>query len=102
MYQQKPAVDFGAKASLTADVHVDSLSQWVTLQNAMTSIANVTGVQVQAMDIGLVRITLLYQGTTDQLRDSLAPVGVALTKADDNWSIAYATPVKPATASATP
>jgi hypothetical protein len=102
MYQQKPAVDFGAKASLTADVHVDSLPQWVTLQNAMTSIANVTGVQVQAMDIGLVRITLLYQGSTDQLRDSLAPVGVALTKVDDNWSIAYAAPVKPATASATP
>jgi hypothetical protein len=103
MYQQKPAVDFGAKGSLTADVHIDSLSQWTTLQNAMTSISNVTGVQVQAMDIGLVRITLLYQGSTDQLRESLAPVGVALTKADDGWSIVYATPAaKPSTASATP
>jgi hypothetical protein len=55
------------------------------------------------MDIGLVRITLLYQGSTDQLRESLAPVGVALTKADDGWSIVYATPAaKPSTASATP
>ncbi|HUO90195.1 MAG TPA: hypothetical protein VMU08_13550 [Rhizomicrobium sp.] len=102
MYQQKPAVDFGPKGSLTADVHVDSLAQWSTLENAMTSISNVTGVQVQATDIGLVRITLLYLGSTDQLRESLAPVGVALTKTDDGWSIAYQAPAKPTTASATP
>jgi hypothetical protein len=103
MYAQKPAVDFGPKTSLTADVHIDSLQQWATLQNAMTSISNVNGIQVQAMDIGLVRITLLYQGSTDQLRESLAPVGVALTKAaDDSWSIAWQAPVKPTTASANP
>jgi hypothetical protein len=102
MWRQRGAVDFGPKGSLTADVHVDSLEQWVTLQNAMTSVASVVSVQVTAMDIGVVRISLVYQGSTDQLRDVLAPVGVALSKGDDGWSIAYATPTKPSTASAAP
>ncbi|MEJ1968905.1 MAG: hypothetical protein WDN03_09805 [Rhizomicrobium sp.] len=92
MFTQKPAVDFGPKNSLTADVHVDSLPQWVVLQNAMTSLANVSGLQVQAMDIGVVRVTLTYQGSTGQLQDALAPAGVALVKADSGWSMAYVTP----------
>ena len=92
MFQQKPAIDFGPRSSLAADVHVDSLAQWNALQSAMTSVPNVTGVQVTAMDIGLVRIVLNYQGSTDGLINALAPVGVGLSKGGDSWSIAYVTP----------
>ncbi len=96
MFAQKPAIDFGPRTSLSAEVHIDSLAQWTMLQNAMVSVPNVVGnVQVLAMDIGLVRINLTYQGSSDTLQNALAPVGVGLTKGSDGWSIAYVTPVKP-------
>ena len=102
MYQQKPAVDFGPRGSLAADVHIDSLPQWAMLQNAMVSVPNVVGLQVTAMDIGLVHVVLTYQGSTDALQSALAPVGVGISRSPEGWSIAYATPVKPSTASASP
>ncbi len=92
MFQQKPAIDFGPRATLAADVHVDSLAQWSMLQNAMTSVPNVVGVQVTAMDIGLVRIVLTYQGSSSGLQAALAPVGVGLVQSSDGWSIGYVTP----------
>jgi hypothetical protein len=102
MYQQKPAIDFGARASLTADVRIDSLGQWNTIQSSFGLVQNVVSVQVVAMDIGLVRISMTYQGTADQLAAALAPVGVALSKdSSGNWAMAYATPPRP-TASASP
>ncbi|MEI9997187.1 MAG: hypothetical protein WDM91_21505 [Rhizomicrobium sp.] len=101
MYRQKPAIDFGPRGVLTADVHIDSLQQWTAIQASFAPVANVLGVQVQAMDIGLVHITLTYQGSTDQLAAALAPVGVALTKTGDSWEMAYAPPPRP-TASASP
>ncbi|HEX4303079.1 MAG TPA: hypothetical protein VHZ78_09820 [Rhizomicrobium sp.] len=102
MFQQKPAIDFGPRNSLTADVQIDSLAQWATMQTAMTSVPNVVAVQTQAMDIGLVRISLIYQGSTDQLHDALAPAGVALTRGSDGWSMAYATPTRPSSTASTP
>jgi hypothetical protein len=96
MFQQKPPVDLGPRAAMTADVHIDSLQQWTTIQNGFGLVANVAAVQVTAMDIGLVRINLVYQGTTDQLHDALAPVGIALTKdVQGNWQMAYAPPPPP-------
>jgi hypothetical protein len=96
MFQQKPAIDFGPKSTITADVHVDNLPQWGTMQTAITGLANVSNVQVLAMDIGLVRVSLSYQGNADSLRAALAPAGVALNRDGDNgWTMAYATPRKP-------
>ncbi len=104
MFQQKPPVDFGPRATLSADVHVDSLQQWTAMQNSFGLVANVLAVQVVAMDIGLVRINLTYQGSPDQLRDALAPVGIALSRDGDagQWSMASAPPPKPATTASAP
>jgi hypothetical protein len=102
MWRQKGPVDFTSKGALTADVHINSLGQWSTIQTAMGMITNVRDVGVVAMDIGLVRVSITYLGTVDQLHDALLPVGVTLTKEDSGWSIVYAPPVKSATASATP
>jgi len=96
MFSQKPAIDFGPKSTITADVRVDSLPQWGLMQNAMTGLANVSNVQVLAMDIGLVRVSLTYQGSTDSLRNALAPAGVSLDRGGDSgWTMAYVTPRKP-------
>jgi len=102
MWRQKGPADFTSKGALMADVHVSSLAQWITIQSAMGSVANVREVSLVAMDIGLVRVSITYLGTPDQLHDALVPVGVSLTKGDTGWSIAYAPPVRPPTASATP
>jgi|SRR5579871_615222 len=102
MWRQKAPAEFSTKGNLLADVHVSSLAQWITIQSAMGSVANVRDISTLAMDIGIVRVSITYLGTPEQLHDALAPVGVALTKSDSGWSIAYAPPVKPATAAATP
>ena len=104
MFQQKPAIDYGPRGTLSADVHVDSLQQWAAMQNSFGLVANVVAVQIVAMDIGLVRINLTYQGSTDQLHDALVPVGIALTRDGDagQWQMAYAPPPKPSTTASTP
>jgi hypothetical protein len=103
MFQQKPPVEFGPRGMLTADVHVDSLQQWATIQNSFGLVANVVAVQVTAMDIGLIRINLTYQGSTDQLHEALAPVGIALDKEPDgSWTMAYGPPDKPVPTASTP
>jgi len=104
MFQQKGPIDFGPRGTLSADVHVDSLQQWTAMQNSFGLVANVVAVQIVAMDIGLVRINLTYQGSTDQLRDALAPVGIALTRDGDagQWQMASAPPPKPSTTASAP
>ena len=102
MWRQKGPVDFTSKGNLTADVHISTLAQWSTIQSAMGMITNVREVSVIAMDIGLVRVSITYLGTAEQLHDALVPVGVSLTKDEAGWSIAYAPVSKPPTASATP
>lgn len=98
LFRQRGPVGFGGSGSLSADVQIDSLQQWGAIQNAMALIPNVTSVNVTAMDIGLVRVTVAYRGTADQLVSALAPVGVVLTKNVDNWNIVYQAPAKPAAA----
>jgi hypothetical protein len=68
----------------------------------MGMIANVRDVSVVAMDIGMMRVSVSYLGTADQLHDALVPVGVALTKDESGWELAYAPPPKPSATAATP
>ncbi|MBV9418326.1 MAG: hypothetical protein JO348_01005, partial [Alphaproteobacteria bacterium] len=58
LFRQRAPMGFGGKGTLTADVHIDSIQQWGTIQNAMAITPNVVSTQVNAMDIGLVRISV--------------------------------------------
>ena len=102
MWRQKSPVDFSTRSSLVADVHLNSPVQWSTIQTAMGMIANVRDVSVVAMDVGMMRVSVSYLGTADQLHDALVPVGVALTKDESGWELAYAPPPKPSATAATP
>ncbi|MGZ5939982.1 MAG: hypothetical protein ACXWLD_08180 [Rhizomicrobium sp.] len=102
MWRQKSPVDFSTRSSLTADIRLTSPAQWNTIQTAMGMIVNVRDVSVVAMDIGMIRVSVSYLGTSDQLHDALVPVGVALTKDESGWTLAYAPPPKPSTTAATP
>src|SRR5258706_3819379 len=101
LWRQKAPIDLSLKNNLIADIRLSSPAQWSTIQTAMAMIANVREVSVVAMDIGMMRVSISYLGTPDQLHDALAPVGVALTKEESGWTLGYAPPPKP-TAAATP
>ena len=53
----------------------------------MAQVPNVSGVSVQAMDIGQARVTLTYQGSTDQLREALSQQGISLTGHSGEWTL---------------
>jgi hypothetical protein len=91
LLKNQKAVDFSQRGKLVADVRVGSLAQFAVLENTLTGIPNVHGVSVSAMDIGQVRLTIFYIGTTDQLRDALAQAGFTLTNRAGSWQLAQGT-----------
>ena len=102
MWRQKAPVDLSIKSTLVADIRISSPAQWNTIQAAMALVTSVRDVNILAMDIGMMRVSLSYLGTSDQLHDALAPVGIALTRDETGWTIAYAPPPPKPTASVTP
>ncbi len=87
MWKAHSAVDFSQTGHLTADVRIASLAQWGGLQAQMATVPNVSGVSVQAIDIGEARITLTYLGSTDQLREALSAQGISLTSHSGEWTL---------------
>ncbi len=51
----------------------------------MTSVSNVTGVSVVAMDIGDARVSVAYIGNMEQLQDALSARGISLSKSGGEW-----------------
>jgi hypothetical protein len=87
MWKAHSAVDFSQTGHLTADVRIASLAQWGGLQAQMATVPNVSGVSVQAIDVGEARITLTYLGSTDQLREALSAQGISLTSHGGEWTL---------------
>jgi hypothetical protein len=79
-WKSRTAVDYGHRNRLTAEVTIDSLTAWGTLLSHLGAIPTLTDVAVNAMDMGMARLTLTYVGTADQLHDSLAQQKVDLTQ----------------------
>ena len=77
----------GTPGRLIADVHISSLAQFGALQTQMAGVANVTGVNVIAMDIGEARVSIAYLGGQESLKDALAAHGVYLTKSGGEWAL---------------
>jgi Uncharacterized protein conserved in bacteria (DUF2066) len=87
MWKNQKAVDYSQKAKLTADVRIDSLAQFASLESALSAVPNVASVGVAAMDIGQARLAISYIGTTDQLRVALAQAGITLSGRAGAWQI---------------
>lgn len=85
-WKSHPA-EFASAGRLTADVRISSLSQFGALQTQMMGVANVTGVNVVAMDIGEARVSIAYLGGTDSLKEALSSRGVYLTRSGDGWML---------------
>jgi len=91
-WKSRSAIDYGRRLKLTADVHVSSLQQWGDVLAKIGTVSTVTEVNVNAMDIGLAKVTLTYVGTTNQLHDALAQAKVDLTpKTGGGWTLSVQT-----------
>ena len=91
------AIDFSRRFKLTAEVHVDALEDWGTMQQKLATVPTITDIGVEAMDIGEARIAISYVGTAQQLKDAIAQAGYDLENGDSGWTLAPLPP--PATAS---
>jgi hypothetical protein len=85
MWKTPPA--YGTPGHLIADVRISSLAQFGALQAQMAGVANVTGVNVVAMDIGEARVSVAYIGGAESLKDALAARGIYLTKNGGEWAL---------------
>jgi hypothetical protein len=99
-WKSRAVIDFSHRNRLLADVTIDSLQQWGTLLAKLGTVPTLTEVTVPAMDTGMARLSLVYVGTADQLRDNLATAKVDLAaKAGGGYTLA----IEPdATTAATP
>jgi hypothetical protein len=102
MWKQRAAIDYGQQGKLTVDVRVNSLTQWASIQAALTSVPNVTSVTVGAMDIGEARIALGYLGTPEQLHEALSQASLQLSNTDPaantgEWVLRQGPPTAPPT-----
>jgi hypothetical protein len=95
MWKNKAAVDFSQTGRLTADLRVSTLSQWSSLQTQLATVPNVSGITVQAMDIGEARVSIAYLGSVDQLKDAMAAQGLMLSKSGGEWTVVPGAPVPP-------
>jgi hypothetical protein len=85
MWKANSAVDFNQKGHLVADLHIAGLAQWGRVQSALAGVDTVTGVTVQAMNIGEARIAIAYLGNIDQLKDALDAQGLTLVSQGGGW-----------------
>jgi len=90
LWKSRSVVNVNSRGTLVADVRVNSLEQWGAVQAALSGLDNVTSVQMVAMDLGYARLSIAYQGTQDQLRDSMSGQGLNLSGKPGAWIITRA------------
>ena len=90
IWKAHAAIDYSKGGKLTADVRMASLQQWGAIQTALAGVDNITGVTVNAMDIGYAQISISYTGSPEQLRDVLSTAGLILApvRGQANWTLA--------------
>ena len=84
-WQARNAVDFNRHSTLTAEVKIDSLSQWGTIQQRLSQVPVVTNVKVAAMNIGQAEIVIGYAGSPAQLNNFLSQAALQLTNQNGVW-----------------
>ncbi|HWD48455.1 MAG TPA: DUF2066 domain-containing protein [Rhizomicrobium sp.] len=91
-WKSRSAIDYGRRFKLVAEAQVMSLQQWGELLARVGTVSTITDVNVNAMDIGLAKVTLTYVGTADQLHDALNQAKVDLSqKTGGGWTLAAQT-----------
>lgn len=95
LWKTRTAVDFSRKASLTAEVRLTSLDRFALEQRQLNQTPNVAEVSVQALNTGMARLTIVYQGTLEQLQESLTQAGFVLARQGEGWQLGRKSEVAP-------
>lgn len=102
-WKSRAVIDFSHRNRLIADFSIESLQQWGTLLAKLGTVSTLTEVTVPAMDTGMARLSLVYVGTADQLRDNLANAKVDLAaKVGGGYTLAIDDTPPPGAPAATP
>ncbi|MBI1329870.1 MAG: DUF2066 domain-containing protein [Alphaproteobacteria bacterium] len=87
-WKMRSAIDFSQRSRLTADVAIESLPQWGQMLQKLSTIPTITEVNVVAMNMGMARVSLVYAGSADQLRDALSQASFDLSaKPGGGWTL---------------
>ena len=87
MWKNRTAVDFSRKGTLTADVRIVSLERFAAMQKQLAGVTNVADTGVLAMNTGTARLALTYQGSIEQLQESLSQAGFVLSRQGEDWQL---------------
>lgn len=93
VWKSHAAVDFNKRFKLTAEVHIDSLSDWGALTQKLSSLPVVTEVNVVAMNTGEARLAITYVGTSEQLVALASQSDLELSNSGGAWQLAFQEPV---------
>jgi hypothetical protein len=88
VWKAHSAIDFTKRYKLTADLRMNSITDWGDVQQRLATIPAVADVSVLAMDTGEARLSITYVGTVDQLRDLAAQANLDLSNTDGEWRLA--------------
>jgi len=84
-WKTRSAIDFNRHSSITAEVRLESLTQWGAIQRRLATVPIVMNVNVAAMNLGQARVVISYAGTPAQLKDFLSQAALALLNRDGGW-----------------
>ncbi len=86
-WQGMPSVS-EQQATLTATVPITSLDDWVRLRNQIAGLSPVRQITLRALSRQLATVEIGYVGDIDQLKTSLAGLGINLVQSDSGWTLA--------------
>jgi hypothetical protein len=76
---------FDHAASVSVDIPVTGLEDWLDIRGRLTDLALVRKVEVAALSAVFARVVLHYLGDAQQLASALANSGLALSREADLW-----------------
>jgi Uncharacterized protein conserved in bacteria (DUF2066) len=89
------AVGSGPPTSLTAIVPISGLGEWLEVRNRLAAVPSVHEVDLLSLNRQQARIEIIYSGTPDQLKSSLADADLDLGGSDPAWQVRRADEATP-------
>lgn len=84
-WKARAAIDFGKRSKLLAEVHIESLNDWSTMQQKLAAVPTISEVAIIGMNVGEARIAISYAGTSEQLTQLLGQSGFDLSNDEGTW-----------------
>jgi hypothetical protein len=89
-WKTRSAVNFAARARLTADVQFASLDEWVKIRAQLGAVRAVSDIDVIGLAFNEAEISISYAGRPEQLRDALAQQNLELDNSGGQFTLQLA------------